>query len=653
VCVHQVVASGVRFRAFALLAMLAPFGALAASISIEGGAVVLGRTESVPVVIRVAEPTGTEDRPLRLAVNVGSFSEPTKIGKGTYRAIYVPPSTRFPQLALVAVWRETGPEAQIDFLRFPLFGTTKIAVTTKRGAEVRAQLGFDTFGPVTADPKGKATLQVAVPPEVLSADLSITEQSGVSVKKTVPVSVPLYNRLTAALVPHAVVADGNGWARLDVLYALGGATVPADRIRVIPSVGTANIQSAAGGLYTYRYVPPAGTRPGEVTFRITVDGDPIARAGARLSIGLPPPARVQLRPPAVALEAGTGDSAPVSVLVMDATGLGLGEQRPEITANGAPVTPVVYRGAGIYEAVYKAPDAYPAGGLVQFFTSVPGKAGSPIASTANYLLKAAPRPGAIRARFDPSPVPVGGRVEAQLQLDVRDVAGLPLAKAQLIAVVSDGSLGKLEERAPGLYAATYTPPGSLPDGDATLKILDANGGFEQTVTLPLRAEPRRLLVGAFAGWSQSPGDAAGLRLGLDAWLPFRAGPANLAVGAAASWGSASRDVSDASGSLTSRSTGSFFPLSLRLALDALTSRRLSLSLGGGAVATLGTFRSTLGPSETGWGLGGMGFVTGALAVGRGELFLELSYTRAPVETASFSLEAGGPRAAIGYRLGVL
>ncbi|MGB8932830.1 MAG: hypothetical protein WCC48_16415 [Anaeromyxobacteraceae bacterium] len=647
-------ATGVRFLVLALVLALAPPRARAASITIEGGAVVLGRTESVPVVIRVAEVPGTEDRPLRLAVNVGSFSEPTKIGKGTYRAIYIPPSTRFPQLGLVAVWKETGPEAQLDFLRFPLFGTTRIAVTTKRGAEVRAKLGFDDFGPVNSDATGKAALKVAVPPEVLSADLTITERSGASVKKTVPVSVPPYNRLTAALVPHAVVADGNGWVRLDVLYALGGASVPADRIHVVPSVGTANIQSAQGGLYTYRYVPPAGTRAGEVTFRITVDGDPVAKAAARLSIGLPPPARLQLRPPAVALEAGTGETAPVSLLVMDATGLGLGDQRPEITANGVPVTPIIYKGAGIYETLYRAPDAYPAGGLVQFFASVQGPKGSPIASTVNYQLKAAPRPGAVGARFEPSPVPVGGATEARLQLDVRDLAGLPLAKAQLITVVSAGSLGKLEERAPGVYVATYNPPATLPDGDATLRVLDANGGFEQTEPLPLRQVPPRLLVGASAGWAQSPGDAAGLRVGLDAWVPFRLGPANLAAGAAASWGMASRSVSDPTGTLTSRSTASFFPLSLQLALEALTGRRVSLSLGAGAVAAMGSFENTLGgPAQTGWGLGGMGFVTGAWTMWRGQLFLELSYARVPVETPDFRLDAGGPRAALGYRLGVL
>jgi hypothetical protein len=257
-------------------------------------------------------------------------------------------------------------------------------------------------------------------------------------------------------------------------------------------------------------------------------------------------------------------------------------------------------------------------------------------------------------RFDPSPVPVDGRTVARMQLAVRDLAGLPLTKARLIPIVSDGTLGKLEERAPGVYEADYTPPTSLPSGEATLKIVDENGGFEQTTPLPLRHDPRRLLVGAAAGWAQSPGDAAGFRLGADAWVPFRLGSANLSLGATASFGRAERDVADATGTLVSRSSASFVPVSVQLAFEALSGRRLSVSLGGGAVATLGRFRNTLaGPEQVGWGFGGLGFVTGSWALGRGQAFVELSWTYAPVETADFRLDAGGPRAAIGYRVGVL
>ena len=647
----RITARGARL-VVALLA-LAPAAGEAASLSIEGGAVVLGKTESVPITVRVDEPPGTEELPLRLSVNVGTFSEPTRLGPGRYRAIYLPPSTRYPQVALVAVWRETGPDARIDFLRFPLFGTTRISVAAKRGASVRATLGFDTFGPVVADSRGSAAVPVAVPPEVGAAELEI-EERGVSVKKKVPIEVPPYNRLTAALVPHAVVADGQSWVRIDVLYELGGATVHPDRIRVQPSVGTAKLQSAAGGRYVYRYVPPAGTTAPQVTFAVSVQGDPVARASAQLSLGLPEPARALLRPPAGKLAAGSRESAVLSLLVLDGAGMGLAEQRPEITANGAPVGPVAYKGSGVYETSWRAPASYPPGGLVQFRATIPRASGGPLSTTTNYQLQAAPRPASVRARFSPSPVPADGRTSARLQVDVRDVAGMPLSGAALIPVVTDGTLGPLEERGPGRYEATYSPPEALPDGDAKLRIVDANGGFEQTTALPLRHDPRRLLVGARAGWAQSPGDAAGPRFGLDVWLPLHLGGSTLALCAAATYGSAEQgDVTDAAGTLTSRSTAAFVPVSLRLAWEAIAGRRLSLSLGAGGVAIWARFKNTMsGPEQQAWGLGALGFASGALAIGRGHAFLELSWAWAPVESADFRLDAGGPAAIVGYRLGI-
>jgi hypothetical protein len=649
--VHRPRLTIARLAALALAA--GPALAGAASLSIDGGAVVLGKTESVPITVRVDEPPGTEVLPLRLSVNVGSFSEPTRIGPGKYRTVYLPPATRYPQVALVAIWRESGPEARIDFLRLPLFGTTRIPVATKRGAKVSATLGFDTFGPVVADAKGNAAVPVAVPPEVSTAVLEIEEREGVSVKKTVPVEVPPYNRLTAALVPHAVVADGRSWVRLDVLYELGGVAVPPERIRVQPSLGTVALQGASGGRYSYRYVPPAGATASGVDFAVSVQGDAVAKATAHLSLGLPAAARVVIRPPEAKLVAGSRESAPVSLLVLDAQGMGLAEQRVRLTANGAPVGPLAHVGAGRYEAPWQPPAAYPAGGLVQFTATVERPSGGSIGGMANYQLAAAPRPASVRARFVPSPVPADGRTAALLQLDVRDVAGMPLAGAQLIPVVSDGTLSPLQERSPGRYEATYSPPDALPETDATLRVVDANGGFEQAVSVPLRLDPRRLLLGVRAGWSQSPGDAAGPRAGVEAWVPVRLGGATLALGATACYGAVERKVADAAGTLTSRSSADFLPVSLRLAYEALAGRRLSLSVGAGAIATFARFENTLaGPGQSGWGLGGVAFASGAMALGLGQAFLELSYAYAPVETDAFRLDAGGPAVMAGYRLGL-
>ncbi len=636
----------------ALLALAAPLAARPASIGLEAGAIILGKTESMPLTVRVDEQPGTEDLPLRLSVNVGTFSEPVRLGSGKYRVTYVPPPTRFPQVALVAVWRETGPDARIDFIKFPLFGTTKVPVVSRNAVEVRAKIGFDSFGPMPADRKGRALIPVTVPPDVRFADVTIKDKVGVSVTKQVPIEVPGYNRLTTALVPHAVVADGQSEVRLDVFYDLGGADVPPDRIQVQPSLGRAVFFRAGKGRYVFKYLPPAGATASHVDFAVTVRGDPVARASTRLDLGLPPPARVLVRPPPVELAAGSPESSTVGVMVHDAAGMGLPGQAVQLSANGQALTPLGYKGNGLYEAPWRAPASYPPGGLVQFQATVTAGARR-LESQANYQLQAAPKPGSVMARFTPSPVPADGHTVSRLVLDVRDAAGMPLENAQLIPVVSDGSLGSLEPAGRGLLAASYVAPATLPEGEVVLKVVDANGGFERSLPVPVRSDPRRFLLGVTAGYALSPGDAAGPRFGVEAWVPWRAGGFSFGTGVAASYGSATRTVTDSTGTLQSRSEAAFVPVALKLGWEIVAARRFSVTLGGGLLATYATFRSSLTLGETSaWGLGGMGFAQGAWALGPGQLFLEASWAYAPVASGGYQLDAGGPGLLGGYRLGV-
>src|SRR6266568_4464825 len=83
---------------------LVPAAAQSASLTVEDGPIVLGRTEQAMVVLEVEEPAGTEEQPIRLAVNVGSFGPVERVGPGRHRVCYTPPTTRHPQVALVA-WR--------------------------------------------------------------------------------------------------------------------------------------------------------------------------------------------------------------------------------------------------------------------------------------------------------------------------------------------------------------------------------------------------------------------------------------------------------------------------------------------------------------------------------------------------------------------
>jgi hypothetical protein len=622
------------------------------SLSVQDGPVVLGRTESATVLIQADEAPGSEDLPLRLSVNVGSFSEPTRVAPGRYRAVFTPPATRFPQVALVAVWRETGPDARIEFLRIPLLGVARVPVTARPGSTVEIRIGAETFGPVLADGRGRAEVPIVAPPGVGRCEVTVRPRNGPEMTRPVPLEVPPYNRLTAALVPHSVLADGKSEVRLDVFYDVGGAEVPAERVKVTPSAGTVALRRAGRGLFTYRYTPPAGSAAATVSFAISVAGDPAARATAQLSLGVPRPARVVVTPPARPLRAGTGVAASIDVRVLDAAGMGLSGLEVTATANGDPLPRAESRGDGHYDIRFTAPAFYPPGGLVQL-EAVAHHPEAFAFGTANVQIEAPTTPRTVTPWLTPSPVPADGRTEAQVLLEVRDAAGLPLEHVGLITVPSHGTVGKLRERGKGLYEQTYVSPAALPDRDAQLRVMDASGAFDRSFPVPLRADPGRLQAGFAAGYTRSPGLASGVRGGAEVWVPIRVGGARLGLGAAASLGTASMSVADSTGSLHGTVDATFVPVALKLGYEVFATRRLSVVGGAGPIGTWARFRSSLSDDvEDGVGLGWMGFVDVGWAAGPGAAVLGGSWSSAVVRTTDHRLDAGGLSVTAGYRVRV-
>jgi hypothetical protein len=620
---------------------------------VEGGAIVLGDTQSAPVLIRVDESPGTEQLPLRLSVNVGQFSEPIRLGPGKYRATYVPPSTRFPQVALVAVWREAGAEARIDFLRIPLFGKTRVRVAATPRAEVRVKVGIDAFGPVLADRTGHAEVPVRVEPGARRCAVTIRERGGADVTRQVPVEVPPYNRLTAALVPHAVVVDGRGAVRLDVYYDLGGAQVDPERIRVTPSHGKVTFEGAVRGVYTYRYRPPHDVPATTVAFQVTVDGDPAAQAGAQLALGLPPPAAVIVSGPAQPLRVGSGAAGAVTALVLDAAGMGLPGLEVSAAAAGKSLGKPGYRGGGVYEFALEAPAVYPPGGVVTIqVRAASGR--TVVAGTLNLRLDAPPVPSAVSSRFVPAVVPVDEATDARLLLELRDAAGAPLEHVHLVSVASHGSLGALRERGHGVYEHTYLPPADLPIGEATVRVTDASGSFERLVRIPLQRTGSRLLLGAGGGYTWSPGDASGPRGQVEAWVPLGGAAPRLGAGVAVGYGRATKTVSDSSGALRSRTEAIFVPAALKLGWYAHAGGRLTVVLGGGVAGASAEFRTSFtGEDVHGFGVGWLGFADVGWVLGRGQVVLGASYGTATVQAARYRIDPGGLSATLGYRAGVL
>lgn len=637
--------------ALALAAIAGPSASRGASLTVEKSPVVLGRIESVPVVLRIEEPPGTADLPLRLSVNVGAFGEVTRLEAGVYKAVYTPPPTRFPQVALVAAWRETGPDAPIDFLRMPLWGTTRVEALALPGSEVRVQVGPDEFGPVFTNAKGAASVPVEVAPNVPEAIIKVKEKSGLLFTRRAGVTIPDYNRVTLALVPHAVLANGEDRVRVDVLYDAPGG-LPSERVHLKASEGTVSLVGhSESGRFTYKYMAKPGSASREVSFEVSVDGDPASRSTAAVSLGLPPASQVSLVAPPKPLLSDGHTTAPVLVKVFDAHGLGLPHQRVEVMANGQMLRSADDKGGGVYEARLVAPATYPAGGLVRLTAAVLKPDGQALSASANYQVLPLPEPASLKGQVSPRIVDADGRSRAVLSLDVRNKAGLPLEGAQLIALASHGTVSPVIELGEGRYRAEFHAPDSLPPGsEALIRIVDSSNTFEATVPVPLR-KVERMLFGAHVGFESNLGEMDGPRAGLDALVPLRLFGAPFAVEATADLGGATQTIHSSLGD--SRSDALFVPLALRLAYSPYLSSNLSTYVGAGPVLVLARVSNPVnGYRAQKAAAGAVVYGTCALNWGPGQVFGELSWTWATVDHPDFRLDAGGLGVAIGYRIGL-
>lgn len=634
-----------RLWLWALLTALPSFAA--ARMEVAEPRFVLGRTESSAVHFYVEEAEGEDERPLRVSVNVGRFEAVTREGPGHYRAVYVPPTTRFPQVALVAVWRETGPEAPIDFFRIPLHGVTKLPVSTKPRSNVTVELGDATFGPVEADAKGEAVVPLLVPPGVKEATVIAVDGTGAQTRGASVIDVPAYNRLTAALVPHAVVADGQARTRLEIFYDLGGADLPPEKVVVRASEGAPALEFAKEGRYVYRYTPNRGMGANAVTFKVSVEGDDASRAQAELTIGLPPPQRLILRPPAVALRSDGRSTADAEVLVFDDTGLGLPGQSVEVFGNGERAGVGRDVGFGRYVVTLTAPKRYPAGGLWQ----LAAKSGPLTTPSINYQLKPGPLPAGLTAQFSPTPVPADGRTQNEVLFRVRDEAGMPLDDAELIVSATDGALGTLEPLGNGRYRATYVATTEALAAEPKLRVVEPTGTFQTRITVPVRSNPGRFSLGVRAAVNHTLTELVTPRIGVDALAPFRLRGSWMSAGLSATFSRISQRHSTAG--LSTRSDATMIPVALRGGLELYAQGTWSLTAGLGAQFTWVHFRTSIsGAEESAAGLGALGFVMGNARLGPGTVFAEVSYAYAPVQGALFRLDAGGPGLAVGFRFGV-
>lgn len=633
------------------LARAAVVGALAAGpdaagaprIAVSGAPVIAGELKPYKVEIHDDADAAESHRPLRVAVNVGAFGPVQRVGPGRHETTYRPPA-RFPQVALVALWRETGPDAPVEFVRILVHARTTLPVASDPGAQVTVRVGSADFGPVQTDAAGRAQVPVVVPPGVREAAVTATVHQGVSSRKTQPLEVPPYNRLTLAVVPHAVVADGRSFARVHVFYDAPSGAAPTVDLRA--SEGELVPDAPPGpGRAAFRYLPQSGAR-GPVTLTAAVAGDPHASATAQIALGQTEPARLAIVPPRDPPSVGHKEPAEFRVLVADAAGLGIVGADVALEAPGLAIVRRRELGGGLY-AFDATVSRHPAQGVLKLRASLAARSGPALLTTAEVRVRV-PRTAA-SARFDAAPewLKAGGP-PVDVVASVFDAAGQPaVGGARLEA--AGASLTRVQEAEGQLVAQVVPPRGP---GQVTLKVVGADGEPLAEREISVQGDARRGYAALRLGAAANPGASLGPWGAIE--VGYRPRLLDDVLVASASFGAIQSAAESQPTGITHDLTAAI--LSLRLALDDLEIGRVRTQIGLAVLAAVVAHgqrvAGTVPPPDAHAAVGAGVFLAAAVPLGPGHAAIEIGYGFALVRAADLTANASALTVDVGYRLPV-
>ena len=249
--------------------------ALAAAFSATPDALVLGRDQGSDLVVRAPGAARVV-----ITASVGLVSEVAS-RDGVFTARYTPPALNAPSVALLLAVVDG---AALAWLSLPLSGSDSLPLETRPQTTVAVEIAGKTFGPVTADRKGNASVPVIVPPGTREATLHLTDRLGNRADRPLDLEPPPFSRLRIAARQES--ASSAAPAEVEVFVVLSDGTpdrhaqvsVTSDRGEALPA------QPIAPGVYLARVLAPPGETSGALSLEAKASGQL-----ARLSLPLRPP----------------------------------------------------------------------------------------------------------------------------------------------------------------------------------------------------------------------------------------------------------------------------------------------------------------------------------------------------------------------------
>lgn len=188
---------------------------------LEPAAPVKGRDADAKLSVRLLRPDGSPDpesSPPVLRANVGTITGLHAEGPGLFQARYVLPSTRYPEVAVIAAFAPwpapSSIHGAVGRLLVPLSTSVTLPGRTEPNAHMSIEIAGQKYGPVDAGPDGRFDIPVVVPPGHRFGTGSAVDRVGNKRITKVDLMLPPTDQLACVMNPTRLPADGAARARI-------------------------------------------------------------------------------------------------------------------------------------------------------------------------------------------------------------------------------------------------------------------------------------------------------------------------------------------------------------------------------------------------------------------------------------------------------
>ncbi len=295
------------------------------------------KSGSVSFLLKSSDPMASGLADVVVRTSAGTVGAVTNLGSGNFTGLYTPPlDATQPNVALVTAVDRREPTRAYTALALPMHGRMDLALAPGKGTRVLVRAGGRDFGPIAADSKGRAKLQIVVPPGVTEATQVVMAADGTTAETPLPLKVSEKRRVAWFPLGGAIPAD----ARLKVpvrVFVVTADGRPDDNASLELSATSGTIGPArleGGGVYVAEWAPGDGNLIAKATLTAQLAG------GSTVQRDAMPVDVVGLRPPGVTLEPTVAPAGPnqlfkVVARVNGPAGVPLTGRSIRVEANGA------------------------------------------------------------------------------------------------------------------------------------------------------------------------------------------------------------------------------------------------------------------------------------------------------------------------------